>query len=134
MPHLSKQRLQKETYVKINRELGKALEKLVRVNKKEAFMYELLTFTERVMLAKRLAIILMLDRDNSYYEIQHTLKVSPSTVARFDEAIGRGKHARLIPSIKKGRAEEILEEIIKLIAIPLTTPYKGVPGIKLNFD
>ncbi|HEY4518663.1 MAG TPA: Trp family transcriptional regulator, partial [Candidatus Paceibacterota bacterium] len=70
MPHLSKQRLQKETYVKINRELGKALEKLVRVNKKEAFMYELLTFTERVMLAKRLAIILMLDRDNSYYEIQ----------------------------------------------------------------
>ena len=44
---------------------------------------ELLTETERIMLAKRLAIVVMLERGYSFRgEIERSLKVTPQTVAR----------------------------------------------------
>ena len=50
----------------------------------------LLTPTERIMLAKRLAIITMLEHDHSHYRIMQTLNVSFSTIRRLDRRRTRG--------------------------------------------
>ena len=52
-------------------------------NKLKIFFDEFFTPTERLMLAKRLALIVMLDRGYSFIQIQKILKLSPTTVARF---------------------------------------------------
>ncbi len=56
----------------------------------KARIYSILTPIERIMLAKRLAIILMLDRDESYYRIEQTLNVSRSTVRRLHRRLHAG--------------------------------------------
>ena len=56
----------------------------------KARIYSILTPIERIMLAKRLAIILMLDKDESYYHIEQTLNVSRSTVRRLHRRLLAG--------------------------------------------
>ena len=46
----------------------------------ESFFKELLTPTEQIMLAKRLAISILLTKKYSYEEITDILKVSPATI------------------------------------------------------
>lgn len=56
----------------------------------KARVYAILTHTERIMLAKRLAIITMLDKQHSYYRICETLNVSVSTVRRLNKKLQAG--------------------------------------------
>jgi uncharacterized protein YerC len=57
----------------------------------KARVHSILTPTERIMLAKRLAIITMLERDQSYYRIEQTLNVSISTIKRLHERLMAGE-------------------------------------------
>ena len=87
MTHVSKHKVP----TKIEKEIVEAfMRALLSTNPKRgrARLYAILTSTERIMLAKRLAIVTMLDRDSSYYEIERTLNVSGSTIKRL--------HARLL--------------------------------------
>ncbi|TSC57391.1 MAG: hypothetical protein Greene041679_336 [Parcubacteria group bacterium Greene0416_79] len=54
------------------------------------FLNDVLTPTERLMIAKRLAAIVMLCREYSGYKIHTVLKVSPSTVARLKTRLEEG--------------------------------------------
>ena len=56
----------------------------------KARVHSLLTPTERIMLAKRLAVITMLERDHSYYRIGQTLNVSISTIRRLHKRLLAG--------------------------------------------
>ncbi|MEK7132623.1 MAG: Trp family transcriptional regulator [Patescibacteria group bacterium] len=56
----------------------------------KARVRSILTSTERIMLAKRLAIITMLERDQSYYRIEQTLNVSGSTIGRLHKRLVAG--------------------------------------------
>jgi ribosome maturation protein Sdo1 len=76
----------------------------------------------------------MINRGHSLYKISRTLRVSPSTAARLESAMDQGMFKTLLAKATKGKLEKALEELITFIAIPLTTPYKGAKGIKLNFD
>jgi uncharacterized protein YerC len=62
---------------------------------------ELFTQTEKLMLAKRLAIVFMLEQKESIYAIEQVLKVSPSTVARMSVKHENGGYEELISEIKK---------------------------------
>jgi len=53
------------------------------------------------MLAKRLAIILMLADDHSLYHIQKILLVSPSTVARLRDTFDAGDFDHILKIFKK---------------------------------
>src|SRR3989338_8970598 len=87
MPHISKTKLKQKTFLKINTLLIDSLfSKSARGNGKNV-LKSLLTKTEQVMLAKRLAVIVLLDRGYSLYRIAKSLKVSPSTVARIKESM-----------------------------------------------
>jgi len=57
-----------------------------------AMIETLLTSTEQIMLAKRLAVIVMLERGYTYYRIMKTLKVSTSTIKRLHRNLESGQY------------------------------------------
>jgi len=66
---------------------------LANTNKNEfsKTLFELLSRSERIMLAKRVAIIGMLLYKCSIREISHTLKVSTATIWKIEKALQDGK-------------------------------------------
>lgn len=61
----------------------------------KALLRELLTDAERVMLAKRFAIIALLARGYSFQQIQTLLSVSPDTVGRLWREVKKGNYEAL---------------------------------------
>ena len=113
MPHISKRRLSKKTG-------GKIFSKLITVlgharNHKDLAceLNELLTETEKIMLAKRLAIILMLDGDIPQHRIAEALSVSTSTVTRFSLNLEKGRYDFIRNISKKDKLD--IEKIIWLL-------------------
>ena len=83
MPHLSQKSVEARWLGKIN-ELFLAIvsdSKTSHVRKR--IIAELLTDTEQLMLAKRIALIAMINAEFSSYTISKRLKVSTATVKRF---------------------------------------------------
>lgn len=81
---------------------------------------ELLTDTERVMLAKRFAVIAMLAHGYSFQQIQRLLLVSPDTVGRLWRDIKNGSHSTLIQyaknnprKLEQGIVLRFIEELIE---------------------
>lgn len=89
MSHVSKQKMDPETARRVVDTLLTSLLSSGAARGK-ARIRALLTPTERIMLAKRLAIITMLERGDSYYGIMKLLRVSVSTVSRLDKTRVRG--------------------------------------------
>ena len=89
MTHVSKRKIKKEVENKI---VNAFMYSLFSTNlaRGKARVHAILTPTERIMLAKRLAIITMLDHDHSYYRIEKTLNVSVSTVRRLHNRLLSG--------------------------------------------
>lgn len=92
MPHVSKIKLDKELETNLINSLYVVLGK---TNKKETidFLSALLTPTEKLMLAKRLAIVVLLNEEVPEYKIAQGLHVTRITVSRmnlFWEARGAG--------------------------------------------
>ena len=113
MPHVSKKKLDKKTLGKI---FGKLIAILARADseKKLALILdELLTETEKIMLAKRLAAILMLSGNTPQHRISEALNISPSTITRFSLHIEIGKYDLIRSISKKDRID--LEKIIWLL-------------------
>jgi len=97
-------------------------EVLVSLGKKEeveSFLVDLLSPTERIMLAKRLSIVLLLGRGYNYAEIGDVLKVSKDTIGRISTWLGRGGQGFdvAISKIKaKEKRQEFLLDLEKLVA------------------
>ncbi len=83
MPHVSKKTLRRKTFRHVSRDLIELIAGLRSKGEIQTFLTELLTPTERIMLAKRLAVIFMLKKNYGFETVWRTLNVSPSTVARF---------------------------------------------------
>ncbi|MDQ5901690.1 MAG: hypothetical protein QG580_405 [Patescibacteria group bacterium] len=115
MPHLSKNKPAEETVLKIKKNLSKVFTKQL----KNTFVFEeIFTETEYLMLAKRFAIIVLLFKDVSTYKISRYLKVSNSTILRFQKNISLGKYKnikKLIDS-KTGNVNifELLEKVLNV--------------------
>lgn len=89
MTHVSKRKIE----YKIERQIVDAFMNVIfstNLARGKARVHSILTPTERIMLAKRLAIISMLDRDQSYYQIEQTLNVSGSTIKRLHGRLQAG--------------------------------------------
>ena len=77
MPHISPKKLDIEVLKKLSDQLFKTLQK---ASDKRALKYlgsELFTHTEKIMLAKRLATILLLDSEVPQHVISERLHLSP---------------------------------------------------------
>ena len=114
MPHVSRYRLSKKTETYIVDTLDLVLSKLTEQQTTTNFLLALLTPTERVMLAKRFAIIILLEEGFSESHISQTLHVTRVTVSRmqlFMEARGQG----FSPAFQIIKHEKHLQELKNLL-------------------
>lgn len=108
MPHLSKFQLNKNLEKELIKNLGIAFGKLSKTEVND-FLLSLLSKTEILMLAKRLAIVILLKENFTDVEISYTLHVTRETVARIRMSSEiRGKGYSL--AIQKLNDEKVLEE------------------------
>jgi len=80
MPQVSKYPMKQEVSHRIFDLFLKTLSKLRSKNEIDLFLSELLTPTERIMLAKRVSVAFLLDKGYDYRQISYLLKVSTSTI------------------------------------------------------
>ena len=106
MVRLSEKRLRKNIFLKISDQL---IDSLVDVNSRSSskrFLKDILGDKERIMLAKRLAIIFMLERGYSFEAISKSVKVSLTTISKIWRKI-KTKEIEFIPDkIRRERKKE----------------------------
>lgn len=88
------------------------------------FFVSLLSFTEQVMIAKRLAIAILLSRGYNYEEIDQTLKVSKSTVGTVHKQIliGALGYNKAIDRISKKEKLESFWNNLEELMIKISKP------------
>jgi Trp operon repressor len=123
MPHVSKRKIKDDQFKKIYGKLTIVFDKAGKNNKTKLILEEFLTPTEKIMLAKRLAIIFMLNEKVSIYHIAETLFVSPSTVERMSLKYEYGDYSNLSDITKKNRAD--IWDILKTLILIGLTPKVG---------
>ncbi len=123
MAQVSSRVLEKETQRRIDRQL---LTFLKSGSQSADIFGELLTDTERLMLAKRLATILLLIDEQSYYRIEQSLGISTSTSKRLHSLLISGAFSSLERLMKRKRdRKELIEDIARIISLGLP-PYAYV--------
>lgn len=99
MPHVSKKELSGEQFKELFGELVRAIDSLSTRKKKNNFLWDFLTPTEKIMLSKRLAVIALLEAGVSHYEIWSRLNMSSSTISRIAKVHDRGGYTNLVKNI-----------------------------------
>jgi len=89
-------------------------------NEFKKIFVDLLTPAERIMLAKRVAIIYLLMKKIEYYNICDRLKVSPTTVAKYALLMEKseGITSTFIQIVKVDKVKIFLEEVFNIIFAP----------------
>lgn len=109
MPHLSRFKLSKKAEEELIKNLELILTKLSKEEEMKEFLLSLLTSTERLMLAKRLAMALLIKEGVPESHIADTLHVTRDTVSRmqlFLEVRGKGYES----AFKKLKNDRLLRE------------------------
>lgn len=129
MPQVSKYPISKAVADRIFGVLIKALTKFKDKNEADDFAYDLFSPTERIMLAKRVAIAYLLLKSYQYREISKILRVSLTTIGSVSLCLksGRGAYEKILDRITK---EESLDEFFtqvaeKLLSIPASAAKGG---------
>ena len=117
MSQVSRNPLSKESNYEIQATLWWLLARLNNDSDVGNFLNGLLTKTEKIMLAKRLTVILLLDKGLPQHVISDELKVSISTVTRMSIGIDKGRYDDILKMSGKMNVLEILERII-LMGMP----------------
>lgn len=118
MPHISRQFLKGSAEQELIQEMLDTLSVKGNPSRRRKVARELLTGVERLMLAKRLAIICMLGKGVSFEEITRKLKVSSSTVTRLWEQIQQGKFKEILQSIHNDKTSTRLLALIEALVMP----------------
>lgn len=100
-------------FKKLYGELIRTIERFGSERQGGALLRDLLTYTEKEMITKRLAVVLMLDLGIPSLRISTLLKMSPVTVYKMSLWRDRGKYAS-ITSLSKSRRRELLEILKKI--------------------
>ncbi|MFH1402604.1 MAG: Trp family transcriptional regulator [Patescibacteria group bacterium] len=101
MVNVSKKKLKKSVSEKINSRLVNIVANLETNTSTEDFLNDLLTESERIVLAKRLSVIFMLYEKISMYRIHVILNVSKSTVTKMANDIDFGKYENILKIVEK---------------------------------
>lgn len=124
MPQISKYPISREVYDRVFDIFLKTIVDLQTKNQVIHFFKEFLSPTEQIMLAKRLAIAILLAKDFDYREISKILRVSTSTVRDIALTYKNGDGYKQV--VKKLLSDEKIEEfwasvgekIAALLALP----------------
>lgn len=127
MTHVSRWKLPKTEEKNLFDALRLVLTRLTKDREMEMFLGSLLTATEKLMLAKRLAIIVLLEEGLTESQIAEALHVTRITVAKmryFFESRGQGYKVALA----KLAQQKQLEEFKKLLFSFLSYAAKAAGG------
>ncbi len=125
MPHVSKKKPDGKTEEKLTFYLKEAFSDYPSKFRKSA-LEELLTNTEKIMLAKRMLLVLFIKQGVSTHKISSALKMSPSTVAKFEVRYSQNKFSNTARWIKNSRVEQkIIKPLLELISIPFEARKKS---------
>ncbi len=120
MPHVSKRKLNESVTAELEERVAALLTK-AGASTRRRVLAEILTATERLMVAKRIALVYLLARGVPTLAASDLLGVSPSTVARFAKAVDRGGYARTAAWLKRRAiGKPLLNLLCDLAAIPFT--------------
>ena len=94
--------------------------------RRELVFGELFTETEQLMISKRLMLIYLIKQNVPTHKISAALKMSPSTVARFEVRVAKGLFSNTAIWLKHHKVEN---QILSLLGDLLTIPFenKGKP-------
>ena len=108
MPQVSRRPVKTELSNRMNEILWESLAKLGNKQDISAFLQDILTHTERIMLAKRLTIALLLYRGWDQEAIDSYLKVSLGTIQTVKRNLNSGANGyqKVITQIEKSREWE----------------------------
>ncbi|MEK7144729.1 MAG: Trp family transcriptional regulator [Patescibacteria group bacterium] len=121
MTHISRKRIKKDVATELANQFLTFLS--IARSKAEASVLanEILSQTERVMLAKRLAIIVLLVRGYSFKQIEGALGVTPQTITRIWRGLKDGQYTRIARYAREHtrhfKKETFMEEFIRIIHI-----------------
>lgn len=115
MPHVSSKKLKREHLQKLYNEFSIALEKSAKKSWLKFFLDDFLTHTEKIMLAKRFAVIFLLSNRVPVSYIAESLHMSETTIFRMYNKYDIGKYSSLLKTISKENKEiwGILEKILR---------------------
>ena len=114
MPQVSRKPLPKNVEEKIFSVFFKSLARLSNPSDIQKFIFDLLRPVEQTMLAKRLAIAILLAKGYRYETIKEVLRVSQETIARVNLSLNYGGEGYGIV-VKKALRDEKLNEIFEKI-------------------
>ncbi len=130
MSHVSKQRIKKTIADTLVDQLLTFLTTAYTKREARVLAAELFSQTERVMLAKRLAVVVMLERGYSFTQIEETLGVTPQTVARVWKDTRAGRYASIAryarDKTRHFKREGVWDELERILRFGL--PPKIGPG------
>jgi len=112
MPHISKRKISKVHLRHLQNELVRSFERSFKDLHTQAVFNEFFTYTEKIMFAKRLAVIAMLSKGISSYMIAETLAMSPATTNRMSVKFEMGKYDHII---KKALGKKDIWNIIEFM-------------------
>jgi len=118
MPQVSRWKLTKETETELIKQLKLVLTKISKMEEMSFFLDAFLTETEKLMLAKRLAIVILLKEEVPESRIAETLHVTRMTVSRtryFLEARGQGYKVALRKVAKEKELLALKIFLLKLV-------------------
>ncbi len=122
MAQISKYPLRSEVFEKIFELLTKAIINATNKEETEALLEDLLTPTEKIILAKRLAIAVLLSKDYSYKTIKEILHVSTPTIAMVNLSLKyKGRGFKLFTSrlLKEAKNNEFWNKVEDLVLAAL---------------
>lgn len=95
----------------------------------DKFFSELLGYEERIMLAKRLAIIILLLEGASLYKIGNVLKVSSATAEKVRRELDAGKYGHTIAILGKNKKDyfKILDTLDAILHLGGILPHYNGP-------
>jgi uncharacterized protein YerC len=132
MVRLNRNKLSQDQLEGLFQQFNKTLGKLSD-QKTGYFISELLGKEERIMLAKRLAIIILLLEKKSLYRIGDILKISPTTAEKIKYKLDTGEFENIIKILGKDKKEylSILETLDSILHLGGILPhYNGLDRYK----
>jgi uncharacterized protein YerC len=120
--HTLSQKQQDQLFSQLNATLGKS-----NKNEVNAILTDLLGPEEKIMLAKRLGIIILLHEGNSLYKVAKVLKVSTSTIASVKGGLETGRYKNLVAVLHSNKTDylAILNTIDKILHLGGMLPRYG---------
>lgn len=126
MTMVSKYKLRPEVWDRIFNLFSESLLNIRNKNRFDTFLNDFLSPTEKIMLAKRFAMAVLLTKGNNYEEIKRILHVTSATIAKMNIHIKYGEKGinEVIENVlKRENTKLIWEEIQSLFDVPI----KGLP-------